>query len=104
MLSAYPLEGKTIFRKSCQSCQWRRELRDVVLVSFGYRNRRLRIVGERTQVEEEGCGDNLLDGEGGLGLHGADLLLGLLRGGDCRLVVSLSGISNALVLGGLGSF
>lgn len=36
-----------------------------------------------TEVEHEGsCGD-LLDGEGSFGLHGANLLGRLLRGGDC---------------------
>lgn len=36
-----------------------------------------------TKVEHEGsCGD-LLDGEGSFGLHGANLLGRLLRGGDC---------------------
>lgn len=39
-----------------------------------------------TQVQHEGSGGDLLDGEGGLGLHGADLLLRLLRRRDCELV------------------
>lgn len=37
----------------------------------------------RTEVEEDSGSDGLLDGKGSLGLQGADLLLGLLRGGDC---------------------
>lgn len=38
----------------------------------------------RTEVQEDSGGDGLLDGKGSLGLEGANLLLGLLRGGDCE--------------------
>lgn len=38
---------------------------------------------ERTEVEEDGGGGDLLNGEGSLSLEGADLLLGLLRWCDC---------------------
>ena len=38
--------------------------------------------GRHTEVEHKGRGGDLLDGKGRLGLHGADLLRGLLRGRD----------------------
>jgi hypothetical protein len=37
-----------------------------------------------TEVQEDSGGDGLLDGKGSLGLEGANLLLRLLRGGDCE--------------------
>ena len=37
---------------------------------------------KRTEIQHKGRGDDLLDGKGRLGLHGADLLRGLLRGRD----------------------
>lgn len=37
---------------------------------------------ERTQVQHHGSRGDLLDGEGSFGLHGANLLRGLLRGCD----------------------
>lgn len=49
------------------------------IVGISRMNRHMR----RTEVEEDSGSDGLLDGKGSLGLQGADLLLGLLRGGDC---------------------
>ena len=42
-----------------------------------------------TQVEHGGGGDGALDGKAGLGLGGADLLGGSLRGLDWRAGVSI---------------
>jgi hypothetical protein len=37
---------------------------------------------KQTEVKEDNSGDGALNGESSIGLEGADLLLGLLRGGD----------------------
>lgn len=46
--------------------------------------RRTEKLVRRTEVQENSGGDSTLDCEGSIGLKGADLLLGLLRGGDCE--------------------